>query len=102
MNFIQPLQFLQGIIHNVQLSAKDFFSASDITLIHARQMKLACLANYCVFYRIDPTHQKINLTFHGMLDQKHIDNDTFDYLRSVENEANAGRFYIMHKVHANV
>lgn len=102
MNFIQPVQLLQGIRNHVQLAAKDFLSASDITLIHARLMKLVCLANYCVFYRIDPTHQKINITFHGMLDQKHIDNDTFDYLRSLENEANAGRFYMLHKIHANV
>lgn len=45
------------------------------------------------------TIRRINTILQEMFDNKHIDNDTFDYLRPLENEAKAGRFYMLPKIH---
>ena len=58
-----------------------------------------------IFYKqltTDPTLntiRRINTILQEMFDKKHIDNDTFDYLRPLENEAKAGRFYMLPKIH---
>ena len=45
------------------------------------------------------TIRRINTILQEMFDQKHIYNDTFNYLQPLQKEAKAGRFYMLPKIH---